>query len=341
MESLTKAANTSAFSSFQTGKGSTGMAIMFIVILAILVIMQITKHSLVTIIHNFGRIAAKIFGKIINKHEKAYHRDLEIGKINNKQKRYKFYRFLNDLIIDLGYSRTGVTPYELFAIVTIISCLVTAVAANLIFKNANVLVVIFMCGIATVCVFCVMYTKANIAHDARIEAVIEAENIICNNIRVGVTVAVRESIDVMPKQVKPDFHDFLDNVEQKNYHIKTALLELNLKLGGIADDFIKKCIVFETEEEHGIAGMFQDIVEINNIKMEMRTEMKRQFEDVKTQFIIGASMIFIFLAGVLALYPDVRTWYFTTGLGQLIMALDFLLLVVEFVYITKLRAQEL
>ena len=33
-------------------------------------------------------------------------------------------------------------------------------------------------------------------------------------------------------------------------------MELNAQLGSVADDFIKKCIVFEMEEEHGIAGMF-------------------------------------------------------------------------------------
>jgi hypothetical protein len=201
--------------------------------------------------------------------------------------------------------------------------------------------VIIMGPIVLVGVFCVMYTRANVAHDTRIEAVIEAENIICNNIKVGVVVAVRDSLDVLPKTVRQDFKDFVDNMEQKNYHIKTALLELNAKLGSVADDFIKKCIVFELEEEHGIAGMFQDIVEINNINMEMRTTMKRKFEEVKTEFIIGAAMIFVFLIGVLAIFPNVRDFYFHNGLGQVIIAADVLLLIIEFVYITYLRAQEL
>lgn len=76
-------------------------------------------------------------------------------------------------------------------------------------------------------VFCVLYTKANVAHDARIEAVYEAENIICNNIQLGVVPAVRSSIDMMPREVREEFVEFLDNVESKNYHIKTALQVLN------------------------------------------------------------------------------------------------------------------
>ena len=109
----------------------------------------------------------------------------------------------------------------------------------------------------------------------------------------------------------------------------------------MADDFIKKCIVFETEEETGIVGMFKDVVEVNTIKMEMRIEMKRRFEEVKQSFIIGATMIFVFLGGVIGIYEDVRAFYFNTPLGQIIIAIDLLLLILEFVYITYLRAPEL
>ena len=203
------------------------------------------------------------------------------------------------------------------------------------------LITIVMFPIALVGVFCVLYTRANIAHDTRIENVIEAENIICNNIKVGVLVAVRESLDVIPKELRPTFKDFVDNVEQKNYHIKTALMELNKNLGSVADDFIKKCIVFEMEEEHGVSGMFADIVEINNINMEMRTEMKRAFEEVKYNFRIGAGMIFAFLIGVLYVFPTVREFYISTWMGQSIIAIDILLLIVEYVYLTYLRAKEL
>lgn len=329
----------SLFSHLGTSEGATSMTILFILITAWLLIISITKMQISGLIKQFLNFVSKVFGKFINKKEETYHRDIEIGKLNEKRTTVKLYRFLSELIIDLNMSQSGITPYELLTITCILTITVTAIICKMLF--GTFIMVIPMGPIAIVGVFCVMYTKANIAHDARIENVIEAENIICNNIKVGVVVAVRDSLDVIPKEVRPDFKDFIDNIEQKNYHIKTALLELNAKLGSIADDFIKKCIVFEMEEEHGIAGMFQDIVEINNIKMEMRIEMKRKFEEVKTNFIIGAGMIFTFLAGVLIVFPLVRDFYFKTGLGQIIIAIDMLLLILEFVYITYLRAKEL
>lgn len=329
----------SIFSSLGTNGGATSAAIFMLVILSILLLVRISNLPFFKLVLSFINFLLSTFGKFINKQEENYHRDLAIGKIDEKRKTYKLYNFLNDLIIDLGLSRTGVTPYELLFIVCTLTFFCTAILCKMIFGTFIMTIVMF--PVVIIGVFCVMYTKANLAHDQRIENVIEAENIICNNIKVGVLVAVRDSLDVLPKEIRPDFKDFIDNIEQQNYHIKTALLELNARLGSVADDFIKKCIVFEMEEEHGIAGMFQDIVEINNINLEMRTEMKRKFEEVKSEFKIGATMIFAFLAGVLFVFPTVRDFYFQNWIGQLIIAIDILLLILEYVYLTYLRAQEL
>lgn len=329
----------SLFSSLNTMHGARSVTMLMLAILCIMLLVQISGLPIIVLIKKFLSKIAKIIGKVVNKKEEKYHRDIAIGKITEKRASYKLYNFLSELIIDLNLTDSGITPYELLYITCFIVTVVVAVICKLLF--GSYFMTIFMDPIAIVGVFALMYTKANIAHDQRIENVIEAENIICNNIKVGVVVAIRDSLNVIPKEVRPYFKDFVDNIEQKNYHIRTALLELNANLGSIADDFIKKCIVFEMEEERGISGMFQDIVEVNNIRMEMRTEMKRRFEEVKTDFIVGASMIFVFMAGVLAIYPDVRNWYFTTGTGQVLIALDILIIIMEFVFITFLRAKEL
>lgn len=322
-----------------SANGAATLATVCLVALAFLVIVRITHLKPIQLIHKLIQLLSKIFAKTVNKKERAYHRDVEIGKITEKMVSHKLYRFLSELIIDLQMKESGITPYELLYITLGLVAIVTVIMTKVLFNSFLVAIAFF--PIVAIGVFCVMYTRANVAHDTRIENVMEAENIICNNIKGGVLVAVRESLDVIPAGVRQDFKDFVDNVEQKNYHIKTALLELNIQLGSIADDFIKKCIVFEMEEEHGIAGMFADIVEMNGIKSECRILAKRRFEEVKTEFNIGATMIFVFLGGVLAIYPTVRHFYFTNFFGHLILALDILLLISEYVFLTYLRAKEL
>lgn len=319
------------------------IAIAMVCLLAFMIISYMVHLNLLGIFRaitvGFFSFLFKHQSKFINQSEARYHRDYEVGKINEKKTKVKLYKFLNELVIDLEIREYGITPYELLFLVTVLTFLAQVVLCQAVFSQIFMVIPVF--PVLEVGVFCVMYTKANVAHDSRIEAVYEAENIICNNIQLGVVPAVRSQIDMMPKEIREEFVEFLDNVESKNYHIKTALQALNNQLGTVQDDFIKKCIVFETEEEHGIAGMFKDVVEVNNIKMEMRTEMKRQFEKVTADFLISACMIFIFIAGVLAIYPDVRTFYFTNPIGQFIVVIDLLLMIIEYVFITWLRAREL
>lgn len=327
------------FSALGDIEGTITLTVVCIIILAGLILVKLTNLPFFKLLKQFGMSVYNLLGKFLKKREKLYHRDLEIGKIDEKRNTVKIYRFLSDLIIDLELSDSGITPYELLFL-TITGCFLgSEIICKFLFGTWFMGLVMF--PIVTIAIFCFMYTKANLAHDVRIESVIEAENIICNNIKIGVVPAVRDSLSAMPKEVRSDFRDFVDNVEYKNCHIKTALQELNAKLGGIADDFIKKCIMFEMEEEHGVSGIFKDVVEINNIKMQMRTEMKRRFEEVLNEFKMGALMIFGFLGGVIALYPNVREFYFNSIIGNLVLAIDALILIAEFVYITYLRAQEL
>lgn len=329
----------SALNSLGTINGAVSIAIIGFISILVFILIKFFNIDVKEIALNIVRKIISLSGKTINNKELKYHRDLAIGKINEKTKRVKTYRFLNDLIIDLGLKKKGATPYEFLAFVLVGTLLISLIFCELIFQS--LLMVIVMYPIFFIAIMCGLYTKANMEHDQRIEAVIESENIISNNIKDGVTVAVRNSLDLMPIKVRSDFKDFLDNIEHKNLHIRTALLELNNNLGSISDDFIKKCIVFEMEEEHGIVGMFKDIVEINNIKSEMRTDMKRKFEQVSMQFVLGALMIFVFLGGILVIYPDIRDFYFTSVPGRLILAVDMLIMILEFVFITSLRAKEL
>lgn len=331
--------NGSLLTSLDTIGSATTATVIALIITCVALVCYIAHLNVYQLVMNFTRWLMRVFSKLINKAETSYRRDIEIGKIDETRRTVKFYRFLNDLIIDLGLKQQGATPYEFLFIVGVLTFFGDILVCQLLF--GGIFIAFIMYPIALAGVVCVLYTKANVAHDRRIEAIIEAENIICNNISGGVLVAVKGTINVMPVEVKGEFRDFIDNIESKNYHIRTALMELNSNLGSVADDFIKKCIMFETEEEHGIVGIFRDVVEVNNIKSEMRTEMKRRFEEVTNSFIMGASMIFVFLIGVLAIYPDVRSFYLTTTIGQVIIALDMLLLIIEFVYITYLRAQEL
>jgi len=322
-----------------TTSGVTVSALLIIALAALFFIFYILKFRPGDWLTGLAKLILKITGKNINKAERDYERNLEIGRYKQKSIRVKVYKFLNDLTIDLDLKSSGYTPYTLLFFIVAVSVVIAFIVSNIVFRNLWLF--IFAFPIVFAAIACFLYTRANIAHDSRIDDVIASENIISNNVSKGVVVSIRMNLDSFPIKLQPVFREFVDSVETRNTHVRTALIELGSNLGSVSDDFIQKCITFELEEEHGLVGIFNDVVEVNSIKSEFRIYMKRKFEEVMFEFIMGLGMIFFFLGGIIALYPMLQKFYFVNIFGQILLLLDGLLIVDEFVYITYLRAQEL
>ena len=309
------------------------LAVLLLVVIIFMGVAHIRKNSLKKDIKNIARWTLKGAGRFVRKKERDLHRDLETGRKKDR----KTYRFLNDLIIDIGLKRLGMTPYMFLFMVIVISFVLGALLSQILFGGWGWTIVLFpISGIMTICL---LYTKANIEHDKRIDEIIEVECLISNTIRNGVVVAVRENITLMPEKVRGDYEQFLYDVQEHNFHIQVALEALADRLGSSSEEFIRKCIAFETNDESGLEDSFKDTVLINNIRMQQRIEMRKTFESVTRQFAISVLMIFVFLGGVIAMYPVVRDFYFTNFFGQLLIIIDMLIVIGEFVYITYLRAK--
>ena len=314
----------------------------FLAIAVALIVLLLVYIIAVEVHINFGKLGMwmlKKFGKNVHDKEEKFNRDLEIGKITDKKSKVAIYKFFHELIIDLGIEHTGIRPYELLYFILIGSAVVAIAVTTILFSSIAMIIPVYPMVVAAV--ICVLYTRSNVAHDARIEAVLIAENKVCNSIQAGVKVAIRDNIELIPEEVRVYFSDFVDNVENKGYYIKTALLELNLKLGSVSDEFIKKCIIFETEEEHGMVGMFADIVELNELRRAKRANMKLDLEKRIQEVKISIAMIFVFILGILIIYSTVRNIYFKTAVGNLIILADMLAMLAVYVICTVVRATEI
>lgn len=325
------------FEYLKTIEGATNLAVVGMISCFIYIAIFILEIRVSELLKKLYSVSLKFTGNKIRQQEEKFSRENEIGIINNKKMKYKMYKFFDEMTIDLGLKRSGITPYELLFLTIVGSLLLSLLFSILVFGNALLGVLAF--PIVTLGVICGCYTKANLARDARIEAVYEAENIISNNISGGVKQAVEASFDALPKEVKVEFRDFLNNLSDMMY-IGIALKDLNNKLGTVSDDFIDKCYKFELEEEHGTIGIFQDVVEINNMKSQLRLKMKKAFEEVVTEFILASCIILVFLLGVMIIYPFIMDFYLKNTIGQIILLIDALIFILEFVFITYLRAQE-
>lgn len=318
--------------------GTTALSIILILALFIYVMVWKFDIKLTGVIKKGAKGSVRHIGKTIKGKEERFNRNIDMGLINKKHKKYKVYRLFNELTIDLGLKKNGVTPYEFLFILMVISLVFSIVFGLLLFNNIILGFISYPIMLAGV--ICAAYTKANISHERRIEAVIEAENILSNNINNGIVVAVKDSLDSLPKELKTEFKDFLNDVED-NVYIVTALLNLSSKLGAVSDEFIGKCIKLMVNEDHGTTGMFRDVVELNNNKVLSRFKLKTALNKISNQVLIGTAVIMTTLICEIAIFADIRHLYFNVLGGQIAILIDFLLIIRLYVKITMIKSKEL
>lgn len=298
------------------------------------IVIRIAQFSVMSGAKETVKLTGRFIGKRIKLAEDNYQKNLKTGRIKHDSTKRKFYALLNDLTIDLGLKAKGATPYELLFFLIVLTSLVS-IGLSIAIKSFTFGITAY--PVVFVGMLCITYTRANVAHTARISAIVEAENIICNSIGSGIKVAVRDNLDSFPKEVVSAFRDYLNELDE-NIHPVTALRNLNAQLGSVSDYFISKCIKYEMHAEAGTASTFQDIVEINADNTAMRIKVERVFEDLTNEFVLCLTLIGIFFIGVLAVYPFIRALYIETILGRMVLLGDLLILVFYFVVLTYSRA---
>ena len=96
---------------FSTTSGVTVSAILILLLVALYYVVTILKFRPSEWLINLAKISVRVTGKRINRAEKDYARNLEIGRYKQKSLTVKLYKFLNDLTIDLDLKQAGYTPY--------------------------------------------------------------------------------------------------------------------------------------------------------------------------------------------------------------------------------------
>lgn len=317
----------------------TVVTICMIVIATLMNVSKRTGLDVVEILHKVIQFIIKKFSKRIGEKEKKYNREIQISKRFEKGSKAKLYRWLNDLIIDLRYKRSGITPYEFLFFMELITAVISLIISSAFFKS--MFMMIFVYPITLVIIMCFLYTKANMAHDSRIDDIIKAENTICASAKHGVIRAIKENIDLLPESVRPEYRKCIDSISTENKSRSIALMELSDELGSSSIDFIKKCIDFEMNEEVGSAGIFKNIIEINNKKVQTKEDTRRSFEEMNTNFKISMTMCGVVFVGMLAIMTDIRKMYMNTALGKAVLLIDVVIVTALFVYTTYLRSRDM
>ncbi len=203
----------------------------------------------------------------------------------------KYNRLVEGLIMDFNMPLTLESFTSLLCIVFVIAVLIVI----LFMKSVSLSVVITVAAFIGLLTFFVMRSKA--IRMERMEAIMDAEDLICPLARDGVLVAIKkvmESDEYIAPNIRGYFRQFIDNCEQNGYSFKQAIILLNRQLGSKFDNFTKKAIVFEYNERKGMADVFLDIVDENAVLREMNARKERIFRKMNRDFLIKTFIIIVF-----------------------------------------------
>ncbi|OPZ92502.1 MAG: hypothetical protein BWY74_01553 [Firmicutes bacterium ADurb.Bin419] len=153
---------------------------------------------------------------------------------------------------------------------------------------------------------------------AKIEYIMDAEDILCPLAREGVLVAVKkvlESGEYLHKSIRPYFVQFVENYENHGYSFRRAMEVLNKQLGPKFDGFAKKAVIFEYNERKGMADVFLDIVDENAALREINARKDRIFKKMNFDFLMKTCLILIFVMYSMTI-KEMRAFLLDNDLGR-------------------------
>jgi Flp pilus assembly protein TadB len=245
--------------------------------------------------------------------------------------------FLNDLVIDLKLKNLGVdVPLAIMYFIGVNLVMSALVALVLVGSVWGVFLVFPVVSLGS---FVVLYNRAAKGKLVRMMDLLEAENIICNGIEKGFIYALKESVDTIPEGLRTSYQDYIISNTVLGRHHSDALRKLKESIGYESVDTLEKIENFIDNEAVGSAGIFREVVTLNNTKIELRNHMERVFSIIKTDFNNSLLIIGIGVLGVNIIYEHVRYFYLETLLGNMVILLNIVIIMAVFGYITSLQAR--
>ena len=176
----------------------------------------------------------------------------------------------------------------------------------------------------TVSIFIVIITafimQSKSLKAAKLESIMDAEDIICPLAHEGVFVAIKkilESDEYISENIRPYFVQFINNCENNGYSFRQAMEILNKQLGPKFDNFAKKAIIFEYNERKGMADIFLDVVDDNAILREINRKKEKTFRKMNRDFMLKTLIIILFFLYALTI-PEFKHFMIGTTGGKII-----------------------
>lgn len=256
-----------------------------------------TLQDLIVIELQYSMISADKIGKSVNMEFEAMS-----SRQKMKSKKYKYYMFINELLLDNGWSSFGITP-ERFTMLNAIFSLVSAGVLGLIAPNlvliAYVAVIIFVLDIA------IIFSASRYKAKVRLRRILAGENLVCGNISQGLEEAIKMNLDLFEGNVKEAFEEYLYRDQYMHWPVEKNIAQLNVDLGEHSTGFCKRLLLFEKQRRPGQVDMFRFVMQENIREEERLTKRELTFQEMNLQYLLCSIIVIVFLVACLGSMPEV------------------------------------
>lgn len=249
----------------------------------------------------------------------------------------KLYNWINEQLIAAGMKRVGVTPvgYMLFwGTISAITAIVIGIICNL---NVFLYVVIFFILVAVFLVATRVFVAGKM--EKREADVMDALDLIIPEIGSGVKNAIARYVDNFSSSLQQDFKIFLSNIQDRGMSFEDAMFILADSLGNIFKDFAQKAVFYEALGEEDMRGIFDDIVETNRQRRELRYNNNLEFGVLRLSFIISSGITIGYFIFLMATDWFSRYFFLTTTWGNILLVAIVLTIFGVLSYIATIKSR--
>lgn len=220
---------------------------------------------------------------------------------------YKYYNMMNNILISLNIASIT-NPETLLLLITILSLIVSVILCT-----GLGLILTIICWITVFSItHSILYFFSRTETIARVNAMIDAEDILGSNMERGIIVAVSENIEALNPRIQPLFRDFLFNINRLKMPMDKALRLLNISLGPQMDKFCENSLTFYIDNDPVKLNDFRKQIQKNSKRRTALLKREKNFKNNLTLYVVGTgiTIVFSFLAiGLIADYGEYISSY--------------------------------
>lgn len=273
------------------------------------------------VIELLGEFYYRVFGKRVRAFQTKFSRHAALS--DEKDKLSRFYRFYDEIILNLNMKKDSVTVSGLLLFLISIS-----VAASLIlcYLFGSLKLLIPLIGVVFYLLTVLFQFVGLSQHEKRELAIMDATDLLVSDYKDGIFNAVIRYRDSFPVAVRPYFESFLDDISHKGYSFTQAMRLLNDRLGPDFTDFAEKAILYEGKADDSLGEIFSSVIEMNRQKRTQREILSRFFLELRIQLIVSVLIIAGYAVLSAVFDPAILAFLLGSNLGNYLLIADLLLI---------------